>query len=505
VSSPNFTERSTVVAWGVLLLSSLAYFGLVNEADNDLWGHLFVGKEILLHGSVPRVDPYSYTVAGQPWVNHEWLTQTVMAGLYEAGGSAALVLSKIGLLLVMFGFTWLGMVRRAAGGIDKPGGGEWRSAWVWGLVGVLTLSVLARGLAIRPQLVSYSALAVELAILDAASRGHRRWLWWLPPLFLLWANFHGAFVLGLGVLGVFTAWRVVTCGDSPRDHGLLVLVCGLASLLNLYGPKLALYVWDELSRPHPISEWQAVGLQAEHLPFLLMLALFVVTLPFRSEWRIAGWRVLLALVMGVFALRQQRHTPVFALVAALPLAEQTEALFGSPLASRLALRASVRNAVLAGVIGLALVQGLLTGMRLWRDGLKIVFDPEDYPTGAVAALESGAAVGNLAVPLDWGAYVLWHLGPRVRPSIDGRFATVYPSGFVDTNFEFFAAGRGWRKLIDDYPTQAVLAPASTNCPVQNEPGWRRVYADRVSVLFVRAGYEDAFRVSPAPPSKGIFP
>jgi len=44
---------------------------------------------------------------------------------------------------------------------------------------------------------------------------------------------------------------------------------------------------------------------------------------------------------------------------------------------------------------------------------------------------------NLAVPLDWGEYVLWFLAPQVKVSLDGRFATVFPEQVVADNFDFF--------------------------------------------------------------------
>ena len=36
------------------------------------------GQYIVETRSVPRVDLYSYTVAGHPWVSQEWLTEVLM-------------------------------------------------------------------------------------------------------------------------------------------------------------------------------------------------------------------------------------------------------------------------------------------------------------------------------------------------------------------------------------------------------------------------------------------
>jgi hypothetical protein len=67
--------------WTLLLGSSVVYFFWTNEADNDLWGHVFFGRTILATRMIPRVDAFAYTAAGRPWVDHEWLSQVVMGTL----------------------------------------------------------------------------------------------------------------------------------------------------------------------------------------------------------------------------------------------------------------------------------------------------------------------------------------------------------------------------------------------------------------------------------------
>ena len=86
-------------AWVLLGVSSALYFLADNEADNDLWVHLAGGRRILADGAVPRVDDLSYTAAGLPWVDHEWLTQVAFAALFGLGGSPALWLAKVALPL----------------------------------------------------------------------------------------------------------------------------------------------------------------------------------------------------------------------------------------------------------------------------------------------------------------------------------------------------------------------------------------------------------------------
>src|SRR5579863_6676074 len=55
-------------------------------ADGDTNWHVAAGRWMLAHGAVPRVDPFSYTFAGKPWLADEWGAEVLLALAYGAGG-----------------------------------------------------------------------------------------------------------------------------------------------------------------------------------------------------------------------------------------------------------------------------------------------------------------------------------------------------------------------------------------------------------------------------------
>jgi len=459
--------------WTLLLGSSVLYFFWTNEADNDLWGHVFFGRQILTARMIPRVDTLAYTTAGQAWVDHEWLSQVTMAALYGWLGPAGLVIAKFAVAGSAFALVLTRLRRRTT----QP--------TIWGITGLFAAATMARGFGIRPQVLTYLFVALVLLLLDDYQRGRRGALWGLPAVFLLWANLHGGFVLGLGILGLFACADLLGESRSPRPW-IVLLASAALTALNPYGPRLLLYVWNELSRAHPISEWQRAPLGAEHLAFYGMFALFLASLPFGRDWRRHGWEVLLTLGIGLLAVRHQRHTPVFALCAAAPLAAQLEnARRWVAQRSAVSFSSPSRRLLGAGIIALAGTQLWLTGQHYHRYGTQIFFDPLEYPVAAVRAMRQAGARGNIAVPLDWGEYVLWFLAPHVRVSLDGRFATVFPERVVEDNFNFFLGAPGWRRLLEDYPTQAALLPTDSPCPVRSLPDWRLVYRDRQAELYVK--------------------
>ncbi len=81
----------------------------------------------------------------------------------------------------------------------------------------------------------------------------------------------------------------------------------------------------------------------------------------------------------------------------------------------------------------------------------------------------------MAVPFDWGEYVLWHLGPRVKVSIDGRRETVY-SDEMYRQYRDFEQGTGvWDALLKTSKTDLVLAAERLRDCQLAQPG-RRVGA-----------------------------
>ena len=62
--------------------------------------------------------------------------------------------------------------------------------------------------------MAYIAMSAELAILEAAERGKTRALWLLPPLFCIWVNLHGSWLIGLALFVLY-----ILCGSFGVQEG----------------------------------------------------------------------------------------------------------------------------------------------------------------------------------------------------------------------------------------------------------------------------------------------
>ena len=95
----------------LLLVCGLAFSR--NQPDPDFWGHVKYGQDMLAEG-LPRTTTYSYTVADYPWVNHEILSELLLALGLETVGTAGLLGIKCLLGVTLVGLI---MVRAARGGL----------------------------------------------------------------------------------------------------------------------------------------------------------------------------------------------------------------------------------------------------------------------------------------------------------------------------------------------------------------------------------------------------
>jgi hypothetical protein len=113
-----------------------------------------------------------------------------------------------------------------------------------------------------------------------------------------------------------------------------------------------------------------------------------------------------------------------------------------------------------------------------------------FPARAVELLRQSGALGNMAVAYDWGEYALWHLGPELKVSIDGRRETVYSDTSYRQTVDFARGTGDWAALLRDGRTDLILVPKSAPAAgsLSRMDGWVPLYGDTFCFLFVRAGY-----------------
>ncbi len=443
----------------VLAAAAFVPFTLHALPSADLWWLLADGRLIATTGSVPSVDPFSYTAHGRPWHNDQWLVAWLFYAVFQLGGLGLLQLGKAGLLCLTFALAVVQARSRA-------------SSSGWAALGAglfcMAFSEHASFFDVRAYLFSYLNLVL---LWTALQRGVRPWFY--PPLFLLWVNEHGAVTGGLVLLFL---WALAS---RSRPLGLAWLGSLAACLVNpggynilLHGFRLTGSDWGKY-----LNEWQPIVGNSRFWPFFVFLGLTTL-LALRLPWP----ERLVLLAFGALSLTGWRHVPLYCWLAITPW---TLALRRLP-----ELRGRWYALLAGGTCAVAL--GLL--LRTPLAGLSL--ENELFPRWACDFLKANRLEGRLLHPYGFGGYLLWRLGGGV--GIDGRAAQVYP---VETYVEYLKAAQFPERFAEwtrKYDVQALLLfrdPAmreATSALVGgNEAslaaGWTSVYRDDLCEIYLPAG------------------
>ncbi len=444
--------------------------------DADLWVHLNTGRHLARTGRLPYPDPFSFSAGETIWTAHEWVAQWVMYQLTTSVGVGATTL----VFGVLIGLVWLIVERTlAAHGVDP-----WPRALA---VGAGALAVSPFG-GIRPLQFGLLCAVVVLALLLWHRRTGTRAVWLVPLVFVVWANLHASFPVGLasiGGIGADWAWRRLGLpgpGPIERTDIRAITAVGALSVGALFvnpagGRLIAQPFWQwglEVRRFN--SDWQPPDAGS------LTWWLFVVFLAFLAGAIVWGrGRVSPALLVTAAVLLcagfGSRKLMVFAAVLApMLLAEPLSNWAGvRPRAPAWAVRL-----VAAGVVGVALGLAVTLAPRT-LDG------PSVMPMPAEArAFLSDRGAARVFNTYHWGAYLTWDLWPRTRTYVDGRF-DVFADGPLLEYLDVTSLSPGWEATLARIDPDAVLVQSSA--PLADalaDRGWRVVFRDRVATVLAPA-------------------
>ena len=445
--------------------------GVLN--DPDVYSHIAVGRWILAHWAVPHQDPFSHSMPGAPWVDHEWLADVAMAWLYDRLGWTGLVVATA----LSFALAMALLLRALLRYLDPA----------WALVGVVTAwGMCFPHLLARPHIFALPLLAAWVAALVAARCENRS-----PPLpsvliILLWANVHGSFMFGLALAALFAGEAVF---DAPhwtdarralRDWGVfgaLALCAALFTPNGISGLLLPLHLTGMNFTMSWVNEWQSPNFQ-EPQPieaWLLLAALGALFLGLRLPIT----RIAMLLVLIHMALAHRRHGEILGIAAPLLVAPA----FGPqlPLPNRIVSRAgSLPLPVSRSATTVALVLALCVAIFATLIRAPIAHDPNRFaPKAALAGVAANRVEGPVFNDYNFGGYLMF---VGIAPFIDGR-VDMYGDDFLRRFAEtselpqvLAQYGIAWTLLRPDNPHVNVL---------DHLPGWHRLYTDDSAVVHAR--------------------
>jgi len=499
---PSVADLIFVALLGVFVLAPLSVRLL---GDAGIGWHIRAGQQILATHAIPRVDPFSSTMGGKPWLAWEWLYDLVVGQLEATLGLNGVVWFTAVVIASVFAWTFRLLIRRGT------------NMFVALLLVLLAVSASTIHFLARPHVVSWLFTLAWFWILESTERESlapdtERWkrLWLLPPLMLLWVNVHGGFALGFVLLGIFwlaALWNWFRAKENrieevlqklaawkrARDLAWAGVLSAAASLVNPYGWKLHQHVYSYLSNRFlmdHIEEFQSPnfhGMAQSCFLALLLIVLAVLAIKGRELRMSEGLTVLFAVYAGLYA---SRNIPISAVLLVMVVGPLLPPLgLGQELQQRMAaIESELRGHVWPILIVVVTFWIAGTGGRLASSlGMQAHFDARRMPVEAVSYLQKHEVKGPVLSPDYWGGYLIYRLYPRTRVVVDDRhdlygeefFKSYLKMIHAEPDFEDFLLGREIGCLL--LPRQSPLAII-----LLESRRWKVIYADETAVALAGA-------------------
>ncbi len=499
------------------LAASMVLFGLIVFAANieikdmDLWLHLAAGRHILTNFSIPQVDIFSNTMAGTPWINHEWLFQVIVHSAYQWGGPDGLITLRV----IVVGLTFALLL-----------------LWGWShhrqlvptFVLLLMLLVYQMRLTLRPDVFSLLFFSLYVIILTS-SINKKRGLICLFFIQILWCNMHGFFILGpllilVGWIGesikrhiplpyewnhigrlndeeyryIKKSLAVVlfACLFNPNFvHGLLYPFSVLISL-----PGESHIFFEHIQELHKPITW-GTWLSMKHFPLKLLIVFSFSSFLFNRKKMDISTLIFWAIFLFL-ALNAVRNIVFFAVAAYLVIVSNTQLprfiKKWSPQCQyfiSIALKACLIIWMIHH-IGNITPRGYFDFTKFERKSEFGGISLRNFPTKAVDFLVDNNIKGNFLNNFNSGAYLLGRTSPHIKVYIDGR-TELYGSDF------FKHYGKVWggdTELLENdikkyHLTGALLSsvfnpvPSKTIRYFYEHPDWILVYFDYDAAIFLK--------------------
>lgn len=488
--------------------------------DLDLWLHLKMGKFIIEHGFVPQVDVLSASIAGKPWINHEWLFQVVVYTIKNLWGFDGLITMQVAVVLFTVAtLLFLGYHPQ-------------RQVLIT-FVLLLVLFNYQMRFTIRPDIFSLLFFALYMQILSMKLQER----WSVLTLFViqvLWTNMHGFFFFGpvfvsMAVLAELLKrnvkmpyqwnetgrltdeeynrlqliWFVVIAACFLNPCFIEGAVYPIKVLMNVSGgTKIFFEHIVELQRP--ITSWDSLFAKDSYVHYKLLILMSFLSFVFNRR-RIDVAALLFWFVFLVFSLVAVRNLVFFSFAAYLVILVNAMSI---RLDDILPIRFSQQKFkhISAIILNLALTFWVIDfGAQVMNNGYfdydtferKSAFggiSKRGFPYKAVDFLVQEKVKGNFFNDFNSGAYLIGRVYPGIKPFIDGR-TEVYGADFFKNQYlKIWSDGNDkiFEQLAQKYNlTGAFLNSNGFRIPDKvvkmffKKKDWILVYFDYDALIFLK--------------------
>lgn len=482
--------------------------------DPGTFAHTAFGNYILDRDHLIHQDSFSFTRFGEPWVAQQWLGECIMAAIHRLAGFDGLLIVTVSLIALLYS----GLCAR----VERSG----MNMALGSFVLALSLAASSHHFHVRPHIVTVFFMAVIFARLCDVEAGRKNLtaLFWLIPVFVVWANIHGGVLGGLfTLLLVASGWTLIDLlgsispAQNKRDMAILwtVVFLGLvAPLANPYGLKLPA-TWIDIMGSDAVAQLMQEHASAVSLFyreeatsyitvfFLLCLGLFYIALLAGTDLKDQKVTWYIPLVWFFLSLSRIRHAPLFAVIAVVAIAEMFPCChWVQRLGNKGVVSFRLREVsdemggkypkhylIAAAVAAIALVAFQGSAQMPATEQKWVKLDRAHWPVDLLPELQSieksrppGTSIFN---DMLFGGFLIYHT-PSFRVFIDDR-CELYGDELL---MKYAAADRSdfeaWEKTYR-FDLALLLPNSNYRKYFETNPDWRTAKQCAAGVLYERSG------------------
>jgi len=426
----------------LIFIIFIIIFSLQKIDNFDIWWHLRTGKWIWQNKAVPHYEIFSYTHEGKEWIDFTWGFQSIAYIIYHFFDINGLIIFKSLIIVIIFFFLYKNLQLLTQ-----------NSIFIFVLL-IWAFLISSFRLMVRPHILSFLFIVIFLYGLNFYCKQRKvKYLLILIPIYILWINTHGSFIMAILLTGAYLFGEVcmnlkVQVKDafkivSIRDLTFFLLSLIILSIVNPYGYKLLYFVLFSHSGESKESLYHIV--EWRRLPFK---ALFCFNLGKRVlYWQLLFWSLFFIFIGHIFfSIYKKRHLNflilrdiiIFIIFTYLCLKHfRFSAIFTFVMIPVFAywtnelLRYKVTKFILLGLFLLMIYFSVKITYfdHNFKKNLGFGIVKVKYPIYVTEFLKQNSIKGNIFNTYGFGGYLIWKLYPKYKVFIDGRTPTIYPVNF----------------------------------------------------------------------------
>lgn len=468
----------------LVFLSSL-YF----PSDSDLGWHLKYGEYFFQNGMILRENIFSTMMPGFQWINSSWATDLLSFASFHLFGF--LGLSVLGAMVITGIFYFYTKTCKLS---------FWEQAIIFPLVLYLEKPFLE--VSFRGQLLSLLFLGILFYLLGLFENGKKKTIFLSIPLFVIWSNFHGQFLLGVGY---FVLWSVFYLGknflnkhhvskSNLRGEATCLTACLLLSLaatmINPFGFGVILESYKHFNNPlqRYIIEWipfERYSLLWWKLVFwdaLIILSVLVITI--RKKFLENIHYIILSLIFLILSFFVRRYTWTMLFIS-IPVIRFTVSALKPDLEEISGTLSTLLFILAFGYVLFVKIPGERINKMSWD---RFCIDYVKCSAKSAQFLLEKKLQGKMLTFYNWGGYLIWKY-PQIKPSIDGRMHLWRNQDGYSAFEEYYPLEQNWKDIDKSDYDIVYMTP---NKPLFHylltlvqESKWGLIYQDDYAGVFIR--------------------